>query len=145
MPSSSTKAKGQSSVQERLVTFEYTENAAQVCILNPECSKLEIKLKLPEIECTNIFPFQNKLVFIGGLKIGDNHLTRRVDLVDLSTGQVSSLPNMTKFISSSVGVGTENEILSLAGENFFVSTMVSESTLRGCFRKASYNLIFTYC
>ncbi|VUZ56225.1 unnamed protein product, partial [Hymenolepis diminuta] len=110
MSSSSTEVKEQSFDQERLAIFEYIEDATQVCILNPERSKLEIKLQLPEIECTNIFAFQNKLVFVGGWEIKNNPFTRRVDLMDLSTGQVSSLPDMINIIQSSVCVGTESEI-----------------------------------
>ncbi|VUZ48111.1 unnamed protein product [Hymenolepis diminuta] len=119
MFSSSTEAKGQSTDQERLTTFEYIENATQVHILNPDHYKLEIKLKLPEIECTNIFAFQNKLVLIGGLEIKNNPFTKRVDLMDISTGQVSSLPDMINIIHSSVGVGTENEIFVFGIETLF--------------------------
>ncbi|VUZ48084.1 unnamed protein product [Hymenolepis diminuta] len=121
MPSSSMEVKKQSFDQERLATFEYTENAAQVRILNPENSELEIKLQLPEIEFTNIFAFQNKLVFIGGLEIKNNPFTRRVDLMDVSTGQVSPLPDMIIVIQSSVGVGTENEIF-VFGKDIFLGS-----------------------
>ncbi|VUZ56238.1 unnamed protein product, partial [Hymenolepis diminuta] len=117
MPSSSTEEKGQSiESQERLATFEYIENTAQVRILNPENSKLEIKLQLPAIECANIFAFRNKLVLIGGLEIKNNSFTRRVDLMDLSTGQVSSLPDMINAMCFPVGVGTENEIFVFGSE-----------------------------
>ncbi|VUZ56237.1 unnamed protein product, partial [Hymenolepis diminuta] len=115
-PSSSTEEKGQSLDQERLATFEYIENTAQVRILNPENSKLEIKLQLPAIECANIFAFRNKLVLIGGLEIKNNSFTRRVDLMDLSTGQVSSLPDMINAMCFPVGVGTENEIFVFGSE-----------------------------
>ncbi|VUZ38655.1 unnamed protein product, partial [Hymenolepis diminuta] len=121
MPSSA-EVEGQSfESQERLATFEYIEKVAQVRILNPENSKLEIKLQLPEIECTNVFAFQNKLVFVGGLEIKNTPFTKRVDLVDLSTGQVSSLPDMINIISSSVGVGTENEIF-VFGRSVFLGS-----------------------
>ncbi|VUZ48105.1 unnamed protein product, partial [Hymenolepis diminuta] len=122
MPSSSTEVKGQSFDQERLATFEYTENAAQVRIVNPERSKEENKFQIPEIECTNIFAFQNKLVFIGSLEIKNNPFTRRVDLMDLSTGQVSSLPDMINVVQSAVGVGTENEIF-VFGKGIFLRSL----------------------
>ncbi|VUZ48192.1 unnamed protein product [Hymenolepis diminuta] len=66
MPSSSIEAKGQSSEsQERLATLGSVVNVTLVCILNLECSEVEIELQLPERECANVFACQNKLVFIG--------------------------------------------------------------------------------
>ncbi|VUZ38840.1 unnamed protein product [Hymenolepis diminuta] len=93
MPSYSTEAKEQS--------IEYG-------------SEVEIELQLPERECKNIFTFQDKLVFIGAWRNENNYGSRRVDLMDISLGQVSSLSDMINVISSSVGVGTEDEILSIA-------------------------------
>ncbi|VUZ44104.1 unnamed protein product, partial [Hymenolepis diminuta] len=105
MPSSSLEAKGQSSIsQERLATFGPGANATRVCILNLECSKVEIELQLPERECMNVFTFQDKLVFIGGWRSKNEPGSRRVDLMDLSTGQVSSLPDMINARCFPVGV-----------------------------------------
>ncbi|VDL58127.1 unnamed protein product [Hymenolepis diminuta] len=44
------------------------------------------------------------MVLIGGLEIQDDPFARRVDLIDLSTGQVSSLPDMINVVHFSVGV-----------------------------------------
>ncbi|VUZ38652.1 unnamed protein product, partial [Hymenolepis diminuta] len=111
MPSSSIEANGQSpESQERLAIFEHKANTTRVCILNPECTEVEIEHQLPLRGYTNIFPFQNKLVFIGDWLSEKEPGSRRVDLMDLSTGQVSPLPDMMNAICSPVGVGTENEI-----------------------------------
>ncbi|VUZ56198.1 unnamed protein product, partial [Hymenolepis diminuta] len=111
MPSSSTEAKGQSSEsQERLATFEGLIDATRVCILNREYSEVEIELLFPERECTTVFTFQDKLVFIGDLQSRFKSGSRRVDLMDLSTGQVSSLPDTIKARLFPDGVATENEI-----------------------------------
>ncbi|VUZ56204.1 unnamed protein product [Hymenolepis diminuta] len=111
IPSSSTEAKGQSTEsQERLAIFGPLVNATQVCILNRECSEAEIEIKLPDRECTNVFTFQDKLVFIGDLRSKNNPGSKRVDLMDLSSFQVSSLPDMIKAKCFPVGVASENEI-----------------------------------
>ncbi|VDL57704.1 unnamed protein product [Hymenolepis diminuta] len=101
IPRAFTRPKEQSS--------EY-ENATRVCILNPECSEVEIERQLPVGEYANVFAYQNKLVCIGGWENENKPGSRRVDLMDLSTGHVSSLPDMIKARCSPVGVGTENEI-----------------------------------
>ncbi|VUZ38580.1 unnamed protein product, partial [Hymenolepis diminuta] len=62
MQCSSTKAKGQSTDQERLAIFGPLVNATQVCILNRECSEAEIEIKLPDRECTNVFTFQGEFL-----------------------------------------------------------------------------------
>ncbi|VUZ38567.1 unnamed protein product, partial [Hymenolepis diminuta] len=107
----STKAKGQSAEsQERLASFCPLTNATKVVILNPECSKEELELRLPKRECTNVFAFQDKLVFIGDYQSKKESGSRRVDLMDISTGQVSSLPDTIKARLFPDGVATENEI-----------------------------------
>ncbi|VDL62664.1 unnamed protein product [Hymenolepis diminuta] len=106
MQCSSTKAKGQSTEYGGLRFI----NATQVCILNRECSEAEIEIKLPDRECTNVFTFQDKLVFIGDLRSKNNPGSKRVDLMDLSSFQVSSLPDMIKAKCFPVGVASENEI-----------------------------------
>ncbi|VUZ38793.1 unnamed protein product, partial [Hymenolepis diminuta] len=80
--------------QERLATFEYIENGTQMGILNPECSEEEIKHQLPVKGLVNVVAFQKKLIFIGGLEIDNNPFTSRIDMMDVSTDQVSSLPDM---------------------------------------------------
>ncbi|VDL62105.1 unnamed protein product [Hymenolepis diminuta] len=67
------------SIQEILATFGSGVNATQVSTLNPECSEVEIKLQLPERECTNVFLFQDKLVFIGGWPSKNEPGLRRLD------------------------------------------------------------------
>ncbi|VUZ56199.1 unnamed protein product [Hymenolepis diminuta] len=55
-------------------------------------------------------PISDKLVFIGDLQSRFKSGSRRVDLMDLSTGQVSSLPDTIKARLFPDGVATENEI-----------------------------------
>ncbi|VDL61201.1 unnamed protein product [Hymenolepis diminuta] len=116
MPSSSTEAKGQSTEsQERLAIFISLNNDSFVLILNPGCSGVEIQHHFPVNGQVSAIAFQNKLVFISGG-------SRRVDLMDLSTGQVSSLPDMINARRFPVGVGNENEIF------VFGTWMSSDST-----------------
>ncbi|VDL58076.1 unnamed protein product [Hymenolepis diminuta] len=96
--------------QERLATIGSIENATQVYILNPECFKVEIELQLPGRECMNIFTFKDELVFIDVRRSKNEPGSRRVDLMDSSTGQGSSLLNMMNAKCLPVGVATENEI-----------------------------------
>ncbi|VDL63054.1 unnamed protein product [Hymenolepis diminuta] len=111
MSSSSTEEKGKSTEsQERLATLSLTPSRRNLCVLNPECSEVEIEFQLPEREFTNVFAFQDKLVFIGDSRFENTTGSRRVDMLDISTGQVSSLPDMIKAKCFPVGVGTENEI-----------------------------------
>ncbi|VUZ56205.1 unnamed protein product [Hymenolepis diminuta] len=130
MSTSFTEVKGQSlKSQERLATFGRALGGTLVSILNPECSDVEIELQLPEREFTNVFTFQDKLVFIGGC--GINADSKRVDLMDITTGQVSSLPDMIKTKCFPVGVGTEKEIF------VFGTRMFSYSS--DCFSKEVYD------
>ncbi|VUZ40733.1 unnamed protein product, partial [Hymenolepis diminuta] len=88
MPPSSTEAKGESTEsQERLALLRDIGDGERICILNPECTEVEIEHQWPVDGEVSVVAFQNKLVFFG------IH-SRRVDLMDLSTGQVSSLPDM---------------------------------------------------
>uniref|UniRef100_A0A0R3SJC5 F-box/kelch-repeat protein n=1 Tax=Hymenolepis diminuta TaxID=6216 RepID=A0A0R3SJC5_HYMDI len=98
---------------ERLTTFVSIENATQVWILNRECSAVEIELQLRGRKCTTVFTFQDKLVFMGGWQSENVTGSRNVDLMDISTGQVSSIPDMIKARNSPVGVATENEIFAI--------------------------------
>ncbi|VDL63387.1 unnamed protein product [Hymenolepis diminuta] len=111
MPSFSPEEKGQSfESQERLATFEGLIDATRVCILNREYSEVEIELLFPERECTTVFTFQEKLVFMGRPRSKKEPGSRRVDLMDPSTGQVSSLSDMITARYFPFGVATENEI-----------------------------------
>ncbi|VUZ41079.1 unnamed protein product [Hymenolepis diminuta] len=111
MPSFSPEEKGQSfESKERLATFELLTNATRVYILKPDCSEEEIELRLPERECTTVFTFQDKLVFMGRPRSKKKPGSRRVDLLDPSTGQVSSFPDMINARYFPFGVATENEI-----------------------------------
>ncbi|VUZ48108.1 unnamed protein product, partial [Hymenolepis diminuta] len=114
LKTSSTEAKGHcSESHERLTTFVSIENATQVWILNRECSAVEIELQLRGRKCTTVFTFQDKLVFMGGWQSENVTGSRNVDLMDISTGQVSSIPDMIKARNSPVGVATENEIFAI--------------------------------
>ncbi|VUZ44879.1 unnamed protein product [Hymenolepis diminuta] len=97
--------------QEILATFEYEANAKRVCILNAECTEVEIERQLALRGYTNIFTFQNKLAFIGDYLSENKPGSRRVDLMDVSTGQLLSLPDMMNAICSPVCVGIKNEIV----------------------------------
>ncbi|VDL63204.1 unnamed protein product [Hymenolepis diminuta] len=117
MPSSSTEAKGQSTKYGdfRFSLFESQERLAtlgpkRVCILNPECTEVEIEHQLPVRGYRNVVAFQNKLVFIGGRRSENNPDSKGVDVMDISTGQVSSLPDMIKARYFSDAVATENQI-----------------------------------
>ncbi|VUZ38786.1 unnamed protein product, partial [Hymenolepis diminuta] len=105
MPSTSTGPKRHTSVQERLAVFGRQSNAIHVWVYNTECSKVDVKLEIPENRHTLIFAFQNKLVLIGG-----DHETRSVDLFDPSTGQISSLPDMIHSRHLPACETTESEI-----------------------------------
>ncbi|VUZ42747.1 unnamed protein product [Hymenolepis diminuta] len=96
--------------QERLATCDPLVNATRVSIFNPEFSEVEIELRLPKRECTKVFTFQDKLVFIDDYQSKKESGSRRVDLMDISTGQVSSLPDTIKARLFPDGVATENEI-----------------------------------
>ncbi|VUZ56647.1 unnamed protein product [Hymenolepis diminuta] len=111
MPSSSPEEKGQSfKSQERLASFETVENATRVCILNSESSEVEFEFKIPKRQCSVFFAFKDKLVLIGDSRNENTTGSRRVDMLDISTGQVSSLPDMIKAMCIPDGVATENEI-----------------------------------
>ncbi|VUZ43748.1 unnamed protein product, partial [Hymenolepis diminuta] len=106
MPTISTEPKGQNpESRERLAIFERRNNVTRLSIYNAECSKVETELKLPYSECTKVLAFQNKLVFIGG-----NPDSKRVGMIDPSTGRVSSLPNMINARHFPACEATENEI-----------------------------------
>ncbi|VUZ38688.1 unnamed protein product, partial [Hymenolepis diminuta] len=100
---------------ERLVTRKILFGDTVVSIFNAECSDLETELKLPDRICWRIGSFQNKILFIGGWEEGrDNPWSSRVELMDLSTGRLSPLPNMVNARKRPASVTTENEILCLA-------------------------------
>ncbi|VUZ40643.1 unnamed protein product, partial [Hymenolepis diminuta] len=106
MPLTSSGPKGQTFVsQERLAVFGRQNNAIHVWVYNTECSKVDVKLKIPEKGHTEIFVFQNKLVLIGG-----DPESKSVDLFDPSTGQLSSLPDMIQARHLPACVTTESEI-----------------------------------
>ncbi|VUZ40729.1 unnamed protein product, partial [Hymenolepis diminuta] len=95
--SSSTEEKGQSTEsQERLATFDCFGNALQVHILNPDCSEVEIRRQLLVSGDRNVIAIQNKLVFIGEWRSVNNPVSKSADVMDISTGQVSFLPDMIK-------------------------------------------------
>ncbi|VUZ40690.1 unnamed protein product, partial [Hymenolepis diminuta] len=97
MFSSFTEEQGQSTEsQERLATFDCFGNALQIHILNPDCSEVEIRRQLLVRGDRNVIAFQNKLVFIGEWRGVNNPVSKSVDVMDISTGQVSSLPDMIK-------------------------------------------------
>ncbi|VDL64114.1 unnamed protein product [Hymenolepis diminuta] len=124
MPSSSTKSKEQSTEsQKRLASFGRT----QLCILNPECCDVEIEHQLPFRGHVNVVAFRNKLVFISGG-------SRRVNLMDLSTGQLSSLPNMINDRCLPVGVAPENEI-------FVFGTLVFPGKLTRLLQEGEWSLL----
>ncbi|VUZ48098.1 unnamed protein product, partial [Hymenolepis diminuta] len=96
MPPSSSEAKGQSTEsQERLAILEYIGDGKQIRILNSECSAVEIEYQLPVRGSVNVVAFQNKLAITPyKFSVENNPGSKKVDLIDLSTGQVSSLPDM---------------------------------------------------
>ncbi|VDL64188.1 unnamed protein product [Hymenolepis diminuta] len=117
--------------RERLDIFiTYIENAAQVRIPNSERSDVEIKLKLPEIECTSIFAFQNKLVFIGGWEIKNNpfHEKSCPDGCLESSCVITSGYDKGHFFLS-WGTNRKRNFCLWHRKNVVVSPMVSESTL----------------
>ncbi|VUZ44098.1 unnamed protein product, partial [Hymenolepis diminuta] len=91
---------------------------------------MEIEHQLPLRGYTNIFTFQDKLAFIGDYLSENESGSRRVDLMDISTGQLSSLPDMINAKWSPVGVATEDEIF------VFGTEILSDSSV--CFSNEVY-------
>ncbi|VDL62508.1 unnamed protein product [Hymenolepis diminuta] len=111
MPSTSTGPEGQTSVStERLAILARQNNALRLWVYNTECSKVDVKLKIPDKGYTKIFAFQNRLVLIGG-----DPESRSVDLFDPSTGQISSLPDMIHSRHLPACATTESEIFVFCG------------------------------
>ncbi|VDL61071.1 unnamed protein product [Hymenolepis diminuta] len=121
MPPSSSEAKRQ------FTEYAYVK---RVFILNREGTEVEIEHQLPVRGWRNIVAFQDKLVFIGVVEYKNGPPTislgsKRVDVMDISTGQVSSLSDMIKAISNSVdSLGTALRIMFTGllqeGEIFFI-------------------------
>ncbi|VUZ40718.1 unnamed protein product, partial [Hymenolepis diminuta] len=62
MPSTSTGPEGQTSVStERLAILARQNNALRLWVYNTECSKVDVKLKIPDKGYTKIFAFQSEL------------------------------------------------------------------------------------
>ncbi|VUZ41109.1 unnamed protein product, partial [Hymenolepis diminuta] len=111
----------------------YPAHPKQLCIFSLECSEVQIELQLHERECTDVFTFPDKLIFIGGWRSHNNPGSKGVDVMHISTGQVLSLPDMVKDRCSPVGVRTENPFRKCYSTFILVPWSPSSESFKFCY------------